>query len=439
MSLVAGAVDATEKSAPFTAERQVGLTAALSTFAALVVFFFGPLLGMRLPLGALVILTVGAVAVEGSGKRAFEVTSLVGLLVLFASNKVYAVYHLGVVLALFLVRRRAGLMLVVLALLAIVLPKVLFLVFYHSPGTYDWLNEPSVWLIILVTCCWIRDLRDGRLPPAAERAGMLSWGAQFLFPGHAVNPMLFVAGDLFRARRVQFRPIVAAAASIAAKALVHVTLAKLFPTATYAGLDTARASALSWTGLWGVVLVTYVDLALVLSGTADVAILFARAYGWPLESPFRWALLAWNPVELWRRWGIYNRKFLLKLVYFPLGGQRRRFLNVMLTFLASAWVLHSGWFGSKYWSVGAPGWRDQGAYFLVQGAIVCLWLLVSGRLGKRLDLNRSVELRWSLPRLAGTVATQAAAALAHVIILAQAIPFGERFVLIARCLGLVGS
>ena len=28
-----------------------------------------------------------------------------------------------------------------------------------------------------------------------------------------------------------------------------------------------------------------------------------------------------------------------------------------ITFLASALLLHSGWFGSKYWIVGAGGWR----------------------------------------------------------------------------------
>ena len=186
------------------------------------------------------------------------------------------------------------------------------------------------------------------------------------------------------------------------------------------------------------VLVGYVDLALVLSGTADVAILLARLYGWPLESPFRWALLAWTPVELWRRWGIYNRKVLLKLIYFPLGGRHRRVLNIMLTFLASAWLLHSGWFGSKYWIVGVPGWRDQAAYFLLQGAIVCVWLTVAELWGRHADSAKETGLRWSWARLAGTAATQVAAALAHVIILAQALPFGDRFAVIARCLGWVG-
>lgn len=437
MSLAAGAVDAAASKGASAAQTwQLAMVAGLSVFSALVVAFFGPMLGMRLPMFPLLILAAGAIAVERAGTRAVEVTSIVGLLLLLSMNRIYAVYHLGVVVALYLLRRRGPAMASALVVLAVFLPKYLFSAHHPTPRLYNWINEPSVALVLLVTLCWLRDRRDGRLPAGAERAGLLRWSAQFFFPGHAVNPLFFTAGDLFQARRLDPRAVVASATSIAAKAVVHVALLDLFPNATYVGLDSARVGALSWAGLWAVVLVGYVNLAIVLSGTADVAILLARLYGWPLQSPFRWALLAWTPVELWRRWGIYNRKVLLKLVYFPLGGRRRRALNVMLTFLASAWVLHSGWFGSKYWLVGVPGWRDQAAYFLVQGALVCVWLAVGERWGPRSDSTQTPELRWSWGRLAGTAATQGAAALAHVIVLAQALPFGERFALIGRCLGL---
>jgi hypothetical protein len=246
-----------------------------------------------------------------------------------------------------------------------------------------------------------------------------------------VNPLLFTATDIFSIRRVDPRGVIAAATSIACKAFAHVALTRLLPRATFAGLDSASADALSWSGLWTIVLASYVDLALVLSGTADVAILLARLYGWQLRSPFRWALLAWTPVELWRRWGIYNRKVLLKLVYFPLGGRRRRYVNVLLTFLASAWVLHSGWFGSKYWLVGAPGWRDQAIYFLLQGTIVCVSLWLGARVAS--PEPATLQLPWR--RAVGTAATQGSAALAHVIVLAQDLPLLERFALMARCLG----
>src|SRR5262249_28835576 len=158
---------------------------------------------------------------------------------------------------------------------------------------------------------------------------------------------------------------------------------------------------------------------------ADLAILVARLYGWPLASPFRFALLAWNPSELWRRWGLYNRKWLLQMFYFPLGGsQRHRTLNVMATFLGSALVLHTGWFGAKVWELGRAGWRDETAYFLLQGLLVCGWLAWRDRRPRDAG-GDDHQLRLTWRRAAGTAATQAASALVHVVILAQALPFAD--------------
>ena len=159
-------------------------------------------------------------------------------------------------------------------------------------------------------------------------------------------------------------------------------------------------------------------------------------YGFPLPDPFRFPLLAWNPVEVWRRWGLYNRNFLLQVVYFPLGGSRRRkYLNVMLTFLASALLLHSGWFGSKYWEVGTAGWRDQSIYFLLQGIGVCACLAIWDWSG---DPARARAVpRFSFALIAAVVCTQAWNALIHVVILAPKIELAARARLIARCLGFV--
>jgi D-alanyl-lipoteichoic acid acyltransferase DltB (MBOAT superfamily) len=180
---------------------------------------------------------------------------------------------------------------------------------------------------------------------------------------------------------------------------------------------------------------SYLFCALVLSGTADLVVVVARVFGWHLPHSFRWALLAWNPVELWRRWAIYNRRLLLTLVYFPLGGsERRRTLNVLLTFLASGLVLHSGWVGSKYWELGVGGWRDQSAYFLIQGLAVCGCLWFWRLTGK--DPRSDRELRWSAPRVLGALATQAFSAWVHILVLAPQLEWSERWHLMARCLGL---
>ena len=397
----------------------------------------GPLLGMHIPVRTLVVLALGAIAVDCAPKRALEMSAGVGLLALATTNWVYAGYHLILVLALFLARRRTLALVFVLATFALVVPKHLFGAHYNQPGFYNWLNEPSLTLVLFATACWWRERRDGRLPAGSEEASLPTWALLFLFPAHAANPMVYGPGDLFRERRFDPPGVLVALGLVTSKALAHVALWRCFPGWGYGGLDVAHAAALSRLHLWGIVLFNYVDLALTLSGTADVAVMLARLYGWPLASPFRFALLAWSPVELWRRWGLYNRKLLLKLVYFPLGGStRRRLLNVMLTFLGSALLLHSGWFGSKYWTVGPGGWRDESVYFLLQGLAVCVCLVLRRTRDGRGDTGPDRRLRWSWGRVAGTVATQGSSALIHVVVLAQALPFSARFGVIARCLGL---
>src|SRR6185312_2810450 len=435
-----GATLAPPASFPASDQASVGLLALLALVAATVasVAVVAPWVGIDPPVPVLLVIAAGAVAVHRAPEHAFEITALAGAVALAAANPPYALFHSAMVGLLFLSRRGTFALAAVLGLLSIWLPKHLFSAHYHHRSAYYWINDPSLALVLFVTACWWRARRDDRLPPAGETASPLAWAAMYLFPGHVLNPMVFSPGDVYRRRGLELRGIAASLLLIAVKGAAHVAIARspVLGTLSYGALDGARLAVLSRPELWVVVAVGYVDLVLTLSGTADVAVLLARLYGWPMPSPFRYALLAWNPVELWRRWGIYNRKVLLALVYFPLGGGRRhRTRNIMLTFLASALLLHSGWFGSKYWEVGAGGWRDQTVYFLLQGLLVCGWMLVRDRTGDgaRPD-DHTLRLSWS--RAAGTAATQAASALVHVIVLARALPFGDRFEMIARCLGL---
>lgn len=425
---------------PATDLASVGLAGLLALVVATVgaVAVLGPWLGIAPPAPVLLVVAVGAIAVHRVPGRAFEITAVAGAVALAAANPPYALFHSALVGLLFLTRRGTFALATVLGVLTVWLPKHLFATHYHHRAAYNWINEPSLALVLFVTACWWRARRDARLAPPAETASPLAWAVMYLFPGHVLNPMVFSPGDVFRRRALELRGLAVCLLLIAVKGAAHVAIGRSAWLAqmSYGALDATRMTALSRAELWLVVAVGYFDLVLTLSGTADVAVLLARLYGWPMPSPFRYALLAWNPVELWRRWGIYNRKVLLSLVYFPLGGARRhRTRNVMLTFLASALLLHSGWFGSKYWEVGPGGWRDQTVYFLLQGLLVCGWLLVRDLRGASRDRDdHALRLSWS--RAAGTAATQAASALVHVIVLARALPFGDRFGMIARCLGL---
>lgn len=393
----------------------------------------GPGLGFVLSIRGAAILAVGAIAVELAPGRRWELTAIFGALLLAWYYPVHAIYCVAVVGALYLCRRRGWALMLGVAVLALALPKTLFVRFYHQPGWYEWLNEPNLAAVIFIAAYWWREARSGRVP-ATTSSPLVGWGLLFFFPSHAVNPIIFGPGDLWRERRVDRGAVLRGVALFATKAAALVVLKRLFPDHGYAAMSASALMGLSLPDLWRVVALNYVDLVLVLSGTADIAIVLARLYGWNLPSPFRWALLAWNPVELWRRWSIYNRRFLLKTVYVPLGGAgSRRLLNVMLTFLASALVLHSGWFGSKYWEIGVAGWRDQSIYFLLQGAAVCACLACWKLTAK--DPRGDRALRWSSSRVFATLATQMLSAVIHVVVLAQAVPLADRWRLMARCLG----
>jgi hypothetical protein len=418
----------------------------LSAVTLTAVYFIGPGLGFVLTPRHAILFAMGAVAVELAPRRAYEIAAGLGALLLAWYRPIHGVYYVSLVLALYLVRRRGWALAAVVATLAIAVPKTLFSRFYHQPYLYDWINEPSLAVAIFITIVWWRETRSGRAPEISA-SQPTRWALLFFFPTHAVNPLVLGPTDVWRTRQVDAGAVLQGIALVAAKAAIFAALADLFPGHGFANIPGATLMSLSSPALWRVVLLNYFDLMLVLSGTADIAVLLARLYGWNLPSPFRLAALAWNPVELWRRWGIYNRRFLLKAIYFPLGGSRgagkdappsegnpRHLLNVMLTFLGSALVLHSGWFGSKYWAVGVPGWRDQSIYFLLQGVAVCACLVYWRMIGKPTGADR--RLRWSPSRLVATVATQAFSAVVHIIVLVQAVPLGDRWRLIARCLGL---
>jgi hypothetical protein len=395
----------------------------------------GAAIGEQLPVRVLALFGAGAVWAYVKPEWRVAIACGAGLLALAALNPVFSLYFAVLVAALTLARRRTSLFLVVLVTAAIVLPKTAFKLRYHQPGYWNWINEPSLTLVLLVSALWLR----ARAQPhkASQLAeDPLTFVLGYLFPSHATNPMPYSPVLLSRERRIEGGAILTLLAWFVAKSLALVGLRTLGRPAFLSSLSPADLPALGWLELWGMVIASYLETYLSLAATADIPILIARLFGFPMPDPFRFALVAWNPVELWRRWGIYNRHVLLELVYFPLGGSRRRkYLNVMLTFLASALVLHSGWFGSKYWEIGKAGWRDQSLYFLLQGVAVCACLAVWDWTGK--DARSRVRPRLSLSLVGAVVGTQAWSALAHVVVLAPNVELGDRARLVARCLGIV--
>ena len=395
----------------------------------------GSALGEVLPTRVLMLLAAGALLAHARPELRVAIACGVGLLALAMVNPAFSVYFVLLVGSLTVARRHTVVFLVVLVSAAILAPKTAFLLHYHQPGYWNWINEPSLTVGLLVSALWLRTRVSPGPGAATPHDDGLSFALCYLFPSHATNPMPYSPALLSRARQFDAPAILTLLAWFVAKAAALVALRRFGQPSFLARLGPGDLDTLARSELWGMVILSYVETCLSLAATADIPVLIGRLFGFPLPDPFRLPLLAGNPVELWRRWGIYNRHVLLQLVYLPLGGGRRRkYLNVMLTFLASALLLHSGWFGSKYWHVGTAGWRDQSIYFLLQGLAVCACLAVWDWSGK--DARPRPAPRLSLALLPAIVVTQAWSALVHVTILAPNIALGDRARLVARCLGL---
>jgi len=395
----------------------------------------GPELGLSWSWGISVTLWLGALAVRLFPEHAQLAAGLTGVAVLAQWTALrYLAYHLLLVSGAFLLRRRPLALVALVAVGAFVIPKELFRVFYHWVFLHDWLSPFLLAHFLLVLAYWWREQQRGVVPEPGDTT-FANWLVLFLFPTGPMNPMNFAPSHLWRARNAELGAVLQTLLLVASKALTVMLVARLLPGNRLSDQTGAALLARSWPGLWLSVFHSYLYVALTLSGTADLVILVARLYGWRLPHSFRWALLAWNPVELWRRWAIYNRRLLLTLVYFPMGGsERHRMLNVLVTFLASGLVLHSGWVGSKYWELGVGGWRDQTVYFLIQGLAVCACLGWWRLIGK--DPRADKDLRWSPARVLATVATQVFSAWVHILVLAPDVSWGDRWHLMARCFGL---
>ena len=433
-SEAAAAVPSAPGSDPAALRRQLLLVTLSRTALAAPILLLLPLageqLGTHLKPGICLALMLGLVAVSLVPRRAYLLVGLTGLAVMLQWAAVrFLAYHFLLISAAFLLRKRPRLLALTMALGVFVIPKEMFRIFYHWAFLHDWISEFMLAHVVLMAAYWHQSRKRGK----ANEESFSGWLAWLLFPTHPMNPINFAPADIWRERTAGWRAVLESALIVALKAVVVLGLLRMkgrlvdHPAEALMGASTV--------GLWSAVIQSYLFTALTLSGTADIVILVARLYGWDLPHSFRWALLAWNPVELWRRWAIYNRRLLLTLVYFPLGGgQRHRLLNVMLTFLASGLVLHSGWVGSKYWELGIGGWRDQTVYFLIQGLAVCGCLVFWQWRGK--DPTADRQLRLSPGRVLGTVATQGFSALVHILVLAPHVAWEDRFRLLGRCFGL---
>ena len=281
----------------------------------------GSALGEVLPTRVLMLLAAGALLAHARPELRVAIACGVGLLALAMVNPAFSVYFVLLVGSLTVARRHTVVFLVVLVSAAILAPKTAFLLHYHQPGYWNWINEPSLTVALLVSALWLRTrVRPGPGAATPHDDG-LSFALCYLFPSHATNPMPYSPALLSRARQFDAPAILTLLAWFVAKAAALVALRRFGQPSFLARLGPGDLDTLARSELWGMVILSYVETCLSLAATADIPVLIGRLFGFPLPDPFRLPLLAGNPVELWRRWGIYNRH-VLAAAGLPAAGGR---------------------------------------------------------------------------------------------------------------------
>ena len=130
------------------------------------------------------------------------------------------------------------------------------------------------------------------------------------------------------------------------------------------------------------------------SGYSDMAIGIARTFGIILPFNFNSPYHAESITEFWRRWHITLSKALSKLIYIPLGGNRkgvfRTCLNLMATFLISGL-----WHGASWTYI---LWGGFQGFFMVVEKVANKWIEKIPLLIRRVSTFLIVNCLWVLFR-----------------------------------------
>ncbi len=182
------------------------------------------------------------------------------------------------------------------------------------------------------------------------------------------------------------------AAGLFKKVVIADNLAQ-FVSPVFAHLDAGGGVTTSWA--WLATLSYTLQIYFDFSGYSDMAIGLALLFGIRLPVNFRSPYKALSIADFWRRWHITLSRFLRDYLYIPLGGnrlgERRRYLNLMLTML-----LGGLWHGA--------GWN-----FLIWGGLHGLYLCVNRLWQAKRAVAASASriataLSWSLTFVAVVIA-----------------------------------
>lgn len=131
---------------------------------------------------------------------------------------------------------------------------------------------------------------------------------------------------------------------------------------------------LSIAEVWGIVLLNYILWYFYLSGLYGVSLGIANMCGIRIRPNFINPMFARDPLDLWKRWNIHYRGWLLRVFYFPIWWKYKiTYLNVLIVFIISA-LSHT--FTSLFKTEFAWG---EFIYFIVQAfGVMFIMLLKRG-------------------------------------------------------------
>jgi D-alanyl-lipoteichoic acid acyltransferase DltB (MBOAT superfamily) len=127
---------------------------------------------------------------------------------------------------------------------------------------------------------------------------------------------------------------------------------------------------------WGAALAYSFQLYFDFSGYSDMAVGLARIFGIRLPINFFSPYKAESIIDFWRRWHMTLSHFLRDYVYIPLGGNRRRNTNIIITMLIGGL------------------WHGAGWNFIAWGGLHGLYLIINHNWRKVTPENMGNGTRW---------------------------------------------
>ena len=125
-------------------------------------------------------------------------------------------------------------------------------------------------------------------------------------------------------------------------------------------------ASLSVMGTWYTVIVYAMQVYFDFSGYSDIAIGLGRIFGFHFDENFRYPFISKNITEFWQRWhislGTFFRDYLL---YVPIFGKRRKYLNLFLV-----------WFCTGFWH--GANWN-----YIIWGLYFGMFILIERTIGNK--------------------------------------------------------